>query len=340
MDNTISEILIRVIQGVQSEKEMHLFLRWYRDSEENKELFFQLKHLYELREDGGMPNEAEITASWERLREKLDNYPNARSLASSAVQAKKRSIIWRYTGVAAIAVLIVVLASRLFQLQAPVEWVEVRTDPKSEPRTILLSDGSTVQLNASSLFRYPEKFGKRTREVYLDGEAYFDVAKNKRGTFIVHTDKQRVNVLGTEFNVLGYATDPYTITTLVTGSVSLEVYDDENNRTKEIVMHPNQQVYFDKEHQRTILSNVESLDATSWIQGVYSFRETPLKEIARRLEKVHGVAFMIPEEAQQNEEYTGKFFLNQGIDEVAEVLNFKKQFRIQFSNDTIFIRGK
>jgi transmembrane sensor len=340
MGNEISEIVMRILQGIQTEGEMHAFLQWYRASRDNQELLFQLKHLYELRKGGLRPDDAEITASWERLREKLEKRTTGHLSSPSKTRGKKGFMVRRYAVVAAVAVLLVVVGIALFQQQhAPVEWVEVRTDPKSEPRTILLPDGSSVQLNASSLFRYPEKFKTKQREVYLDGEAYFNVTKDTRRTFIVHTGKQRVNVLGTEFNILGYASDPYIITTLITGRVNLGIYDRENNLENEIVMLPNQQVYFNKEEHRTTLTEVNPRDAVSWINGVYSFRDTPLEEIARRLEKVHGLAFVIPEEAQRKEEYTGKFFSNQTIDEVADVLNFKGQFRIQFNNDTLFIRG-
>ncbi len=339
-NNFSSEIVIRVLQGVQTEEEMHLFLKWYRHSRENKEFFFQLKHLYELREGGLMPDEKEVEASWERLQEKLDKFPAGFSLPARAARDKRSFFSWVYISAAAIAVLLVVLSARLLQQPSQVEWMEVRTGPMSEPRSIFLPDGSHVRLNASSLLRFPEKFKKGPREVYLDGEAYFDVVEDKRNVFIVHTDKQQVNVLGTEFNVLGYASDPYTITTLVTGKVSLGIYDHNNELKEEIVMHPNQQVYFDRELHRTLLADVNSLEATSWLHGVYSFRDTPLEEIARRLEKVHGVNFVILEEALGEEAYTGKFFADQTLDETVDVLNFKGRFHFQSKGDTIFIREK
>lgn len=339
-NNFSSEIVVRVLQGIQTEEEMRVFLKWYRHSLENKKLFFQLKHLYELREGGLMPDEKEVEASWKRLQGKLDKHP-AGSLSSVRAAGNKRGFFsWVYISAAAIAVLLVVLSVRILHQPSQVEWKEVRTGPAGEPRSIFLPDGSHVRLNASSLLRFPEKFKKGPREVYLDGEAYFDVVEDKHNVFVVHTDKQQINVLGTEFNVLGYASDPYTVTTLVTGKVSLGIYDHNNELKEEIVMRPNQQVYFDKELHRTLLADVNSQEATSWLRGVYSFRDAPLEEIVRRLEKVHGVNFVILEEALREEAYTGKFFADQTLDETVDVLNFKGRFHFQSKEDTIFIREK
>lgn len=341
VNNDIPGILVRVLRGTQTEEDMHVFLQWYHTSQENKDLFFQLKHIYDLRKGSLRPDGVEMEASWERLWEKLKKQSATHSSSSGTVRNRRYISIVRYAGAAAIAILLIVVGVHFFHKgDGQIVWVEVRTGAKSEPQTIRLSDGSVVWLNASSLFRYPEKFGSKNRQVYLDGEAYFSVMKSERQAFIVHTDKQQVNVLGTEFNVLGYSSDPYVITTLVTGKVTLGTYDNENNPKNKIMMHPSQQVYFDKQSHQTTLSEVNTLDATSWMKGIYSFRDAPLEEITRRLEKIYGVTFIIPDEADRKEEYTGKFFARQTVEEIADVLNFKKQFRLQFSDDTIFLQKR
>ncbi|SFK40971.1 ferric-dicitrate binding protein FerR, regulates iron transport through sigma-19 [Porphyromonadaceae bacterium KH3CP3RA] len=341
MDKDVPGIVVRVLQGNQTEDDMQVFLQWYHTSQENKDIFFQLKHIYELRKGVKKPDVIEMEASWDRLWEKLKKQSTTHISSSETNQGKRYISIVRYAGVAVVAILLMVVGVRLFYKGSDqTVWVEVRTGAKSEPQTIRLSDGSIVRLNASSLFRYPEKFSAREREVYLNGEAYFSVMKDDRHNFIVHTDKQRINVLGTEFNVFGYSSDPYTITTLVNGKVKLGTYDNEGNLKNEVVMHPNQQVYFDKQSYQTTLSEVNTLDATSWMKGIYSFRDAPLEEIARRLEKIYGVTIIIPDEVDRKEKYTGKFFAHQTKDEIANVLNFKRQFRLQFSDDTIFLQKR
>ena len=91
---------------------------------------------------------------------------------------------------------------------------------------------------------------------------------------------------------------------------------------------------------QTTLSEVNTLDVTSWMKGIYSFRDSPLEEITRRLEKIYGVTIIIPDKADREEEYTGKFFAHQTVEEIADVLNFKRQFRLQFRDDTIFLQRR
>lgn len=342
MNDDIPEIIVRILQGNQTEEDMHIFLLWYRASQENKNIFFQLKQIYDLRKGGLAPDAIEVKASWDRLWIKLKKQSITDSPLSKTIWNRHYSNMMKFAIAAAIAVVLIVTGIYISYKgeEDQIEWTEVGTGIGNSPQTIVLSDGSIVRLNSSSLFRYPEKFNGNSREVYLDGEAYFNVAKDGRRAFIVHTDKQSINVLGTEFNVLGYSSDPYTVTTLVKGKVRLDTYDNENNLKNEIVMNPSQQVYFDKEFQQTTLSGIDPQDAILWMKGVYSFRDVSLEEITRRFEKIYGVTIIIPDEADRKEEYTGKFFAHQSIKEVMNVINFKGQFRLQINDDTVFLRRK
>ncbi|WP_449435350.1 FecR family protein [Pedobacter steynii] len=88
-----------------------------------------------------------------------------------------------------------------------------------------MSDGTKVKLNAGSTFTYPEVFSASSREVTLKGEGFFEVQKNPKRPFLVHTDKFIVKVLGTVFNVKAYATDKKVETTLLSGKILVELHD-------------------------------------------------------------------------------------------------------------------
>ena len=318
----IDDLLIRVLDRRQTDEELQSFLDWYHASEENKQLFFQLKDIYERRKGGLYPDEQAISASWGRLCDKME-------------RKHSRTTIW---AMAAAVFLALIVSGILFLTgREEVRWVEVETAPRSEPYPVLLSDGSTVLLNASSRLKYPEKFKGESREVYLDGEAFFTVASDKRRAFIVHTEQQDVRVLGTQFNVQGYSSDPHTITTLITGKVKLLTYNSSHQLNEEIEMLPDQQLFFDKQRNDASLSRINPSETVTWMSGVYSFRDAPLEEITRRLGKVTGIAFIVPDESARKEKYTGKFFSNQSPQEIAAVLNFKGQFRTESRNDTLFL---
>lgn len=333
MRENIDEIIVRVLDQRQSTQEMRIFLDWYNAADENKQLFFQLKDIYERRKGGLYPDDREISACWERLSLKMEREQSMLSVSRALIAV--RSLV------AAVALVLIISGIFLFiNPQEEVTWTEVRTTPRSAPRSIVLSDGSTVLLNASSCLKYPEKFTGKNREVYLDGEALFTVARNERRSFIVHTDRQEIQVLGTQFNVQGYSSDPRTITTLITGKVKLATYDNNHQAKNEMMMHPNQQVFFDKLRNEVSVSEIDPSDAVTWIKGVYSFRDASLDEITRRLEKVLGISFVITDDADRIEKYTGKFFSHQSSQEIAAVLNFKGQFRPEFRNDTLFLLKK
>ena len=327
MNNNIAEIVMHLLQGKQTGEEMQLFLQWFRSKQENRKLFFQLKHLYECRKDGLKPCEKEMAESWERLCRKR-NY-----------RTKQYPDIAKYAGIAAVTLLLVISTVYLILNNSDsVVWKEVRTAARSLPQTILLPDGSSVQMNASSFLRYPENFGKKSREVYLDGEAFFDIIGDERRPFTVHTEHQAIKVLGTRFNVLGYSSDSYAVTTLVTGKIKLELFNSENEPIKEMAMQPNHQLFVDKATGETTLSMVDTGDATSWLNGIYSFKDTRLIEITGRLEKVFGLTILISDEAYRNERYNGKFFSDQSIEEIVEILNFKDEFLTRFKNDTLILQ--
>lgn len=333
--------MVRVFQGTQTEEEMRLFTQWYRVSQENKELFFRLKEVYQLSARVGKPAGEMLETSWKRLVAKLDHVSDSPSSLPSLESNRSHFGVFfhRYAGVAVILILLMVTGIFLLSKNnQPAQWVEIRTGALSKPEIVRLSDGTTVLLNASSCLRYPEKFDAKSREVFLDGEAYFDVAKHERKSFIVHVGNQQVNVLGTEFNILGYASYPYVITTLVNGRVRLGIYDDKNSLMNEVTMHPNQQLYFDKQTNQTVLSTANIADATSWIDGVYSFRDVELEDIARRLEKIYSIKIVIQDSIAAKERYTGKFFSDQTMRETINVLNFKKQFIIQHRGDTVILQ--
>lgn len=340
MDFNIEEIIIRVLQNTVSEEEMHFFSEWIHASDENKNLFFDLKEIYDYRTVKFYPDNIELEAGWNRLWEKLQ-----KSQGQGTVASKKQTLLsnrWRIAVAAVFSGLLILGATFLFyqKEKKKVIWVEVRTMPRSHPRTIDLPDGSTIQLNASSFLKYPEKFNKQVREVYLDGEALFKVAKQEGKAFIVYSGKQRINVLGTQFNVMDYSSDVYSITTLISGKVRLETFDAKNNMKSCVEMTPCQQLSFDKDNGQVMLSNVNTDNVTSWTTGVYSFEDMPLEQIVQRLENIYDVTILIPDKISRKEKYTGKFSSKQDINEIIDVINFNGQFNCISHNDTITLQRK
>ncbi|MCD0489804.1 FecR domain-containing protein [Pedobacter sp. MC2016-14] len=146
---------------------------------------------------------------------------------------------------------------------------------KGEQYQVVLPDKSIVWLNAASALRFPASFvGMKNRIVLLEGEAYFEIAKDKRHPFMVKVARQEITVLGTHFNITAYKDDADIKTTLLEGSIQM------NN---DLVMKPSEQ--YVSNDQRTELKNVDVMEVIAWKQGDFIFRNQELtasmKQIAR-----------------------------------------------------------
>ena len=336
MMNHISEITVHILNDEHSEEEMREFMEWYNASIENKELFFQIKHIYELRNKDSNSDNKELLKSWDRLMEKI-------RLKQEPVQLKKstnKNLLRKISiaGVAAVILILTIIGIRINY--ANNTWIEVQSNTPGNIKKIELSDGSTVHLNASSTLKYPKKFNRKSRELFLDGEAYFNVTKDSSHPFIINLDNQQIEVLGTEFNVLAYSTDHTAVTTLITGSVKLTTFESDKSMKAEVILQPGDQAIFDKKTSTYQVVHAETENVASWIEGEYTFKKKSLEEIANRLEKIYHITFIIQDESLKDKSYTGKFFSYQTIDEIVDILNFKNDIKYEIDNDTVLLYRK
>ncbi len=188
---------------------------------------------------------------------------------------------------------------------AKLKWATL-TVPHTKDYKVRLDDGSTVWLNAASTLRFPFRFGASKREVYLTGEAYFEVAKNAKVPFVVHTDYADIQVHGTSFNVNAYENEVFS-TSLVEGSVSAV------RGNKEIPLLPGQEVF-----SKSGGLSVRSFDPEllSWRSGTYYFHRKPLAEIAQVLVRWYDVKLDWKSTSTSTQIFTGEIDKNQSLDVV------------------------
>jgi len=149
---------------------------------------------------------------------------------------------------------------------------------------VTLPDGTKAWLNALSSIRYPTAFDGPERSVHITGEVYLAVSKNRAKPFIIYTEQQRIEVLGTSFNVNAYQDDDQTLTTLVSGS--LRVTDAKS--AMQVTLKPGQQAIVGKEKNIQVNTiNVE--DSYAWKNGLYILNEEPLSQYARKIERWYDV---------------------------------------------------
>lgn len=236
--------------------------------------------------------------------------------------------------------LAVVLISRKrsFDSVQTQSWLQKHEDviPAGVPREILLSDGTKVWLNAKSTLKYAKTFEGQKREVFLDGEAYFDVAEDKTRPFIVYTNDIHVTVLGTAFTVKSYKDDATSEAVLVRGKVLVEK---QNLLTLEVQqLKPNERAVFNRASKKISVSNVTASNFTTWREGTLRFEGEPISNVLRTLQRWYGVEIIFQDGPPTTCVLTARIH-NETLEETLELLRFSTGVEYEMAGDTVYLKG-
>ena len=211
------------------------------------------------------------------------------------------------------------------------------TVPYGKNLQLILSDGTLVYLNAGTTLKYPVKFleGEK-RQVYLQGEAYFEVTKDKAHPFIVSAGDVNVRVLGTKFNVNSYSNNDAINTILVEGSVELFGEKENLNKNNSILLSPNQIAAWDKLTKSVNVSKIETKEYVSWIKGTLEFKTRTFSEILKILERHYNISIINNYEYLNNQQFFAKFD-TENIEEVLTSFSNSEPFYFERKGNVIII---
>jgi ferric-dicitrate binding protein FerR (iron transport regulator) len=195
-----------------------------------------------------------------------------------------------------------------------------------------LPDGTQVHLNSSSSITYPSHYTGIERNVTLTGEAYFNVARDERKPFVVTTPEQkyRVRVLGTEFNMQAWEEEDTILTSLVSGSVQVDI----DGEKAAAVLSPSQKaIYSTATGQLQVVATDTDRD-TDWMWGRLVFRKTPMPEVLARLSRFYNVEFEVENDIIKTYRFTGTFE-DKPLFQVLEYMNIASDidYSITYRND-------
>lgn len=203
--------------------------------------------------------------------------------------------------------------------------------PNGKRFELILSDGTSVQLNSGTSLKFPIQFIKgESRQVFLDGEAYFDVTKDPKHPFLVRSGDMNIKVLGTKFNVTSYKKDNKTYTVLVEGKVAAS--DDLNK--EEVILKPGERVYFQGKQLKTEPVNVRKYIA--WVSGELMFTDDSFAVIANKLERKYNVR-IINNYEELNDIVITATFKEENIEQVLKIFQTYKPFNYTINNRVITI---
>jgi len=297
------EILYRFIEGTSSPDEEQQVRQWLDESEANRQTLLDERRFFDMTTLHTVP------------------MPENRS---SRIQL----IVREFLKVAAVA-LLVLAGNYLYHKHTDVEpdkTVQTISVPTGQRVNLVLPDGSHVWLNARSTLTYPVTFGKKTREMTLEGEAYFEVKPDASRPFIVRSDKGEVTALGTSFNVEDYAATSGFEATLMKGKVKVKSTADPS---EEVVLTPDNKAVLTT--GKFLVEHVDDYTRYRWIDGLICFKNESFLSIMKELEKCYGVKIQVKNQSLGKYVYTGKFRYTDGVDYALRVL--QRDIRFKYVRD-------
>ncbi|MEZ5059381.1 MAG: FecR domain-containing protein [Saprospiraceae bacterium] len=307
--------------NLDKEKEQSL-MDWRKENPENEKAFQESKLLWQIGSEEATPSNWNTESEWDKfLSEVSDEKPEAK-----VIPLKPKNNFWKWGIAASMALLI----SFVFWYAQPEKMIQVYADADSQ-KEVVLPDGSTVWLNASSSLSYPESFKKR--DVILVGEAFFEVEKDPNSPFTIQAQESKTTVLGTSFNVRAYPDEPNVEVTVATGKVSLS--EDEN----EIFLTPGETGIFEKKTEVLKTLDKPLKHAEAWRTGVLNFENEPLSEIIPVLERLYKFQIALENPAIANCRFSGSFKEAQP-DEILDVIAYALSLEKTGSKELVELDGE
>ena len=309
------ELLHKYFKGNATVEEEKRILNWVDESEENRKTLQKERMLFDI---------ALFTdTKTNRKREK-------------AAMGTRILPMLRWSARIAAVIVVAISCGFLFKEYHYGKTAHLQTVavPAGQRAQITLADGTRVWLNAQSTLSYSHDFGRNERDVELDGEAYFEVAKNKEIPFNVNTETNQVRVVGTHFNVCAYRGSNEFTTTLLEGIVDIYANGGERPLTRLGV----NEVFISRDGKFR-KERFTDFDYLRWKDGLYCFDDTPFNLLLSKLEKYYKVKIIVNNPKVLNYRCTGKFKDQDGVEHVLKVIQKDHPFTYSMSaeKDSIFI---
>jgi len=339
------QLLQKYLSGECSSGDRKKVEAWLEADEQNQEFMRSLKKIWEVEPRDELLVDAE--SAWVTFQHKLSEKENKSSesfLKQLHPNYPNRSLGW--SKVATMAAAAAVLIAFLFYVYIPqfdTNPEAANHRPKMEristqrgQRTVFrLSDGSKVYLNASSSIKIPTEFGDSTRDVYLKGEAFFEVTHNPGKPFLVHTSNAYTKVLGTKFDVKAYPGDDPVRVVVKEGRVALGSTANPDTTHNKITRNHMGTLSRQGEMQ---ISEVKIEKYLSWRDGRLVFKSTPLREVIPQLERWYDINIEVADSALYSQRMTASF-KDEPMSEVLKIIALSIDASYEREDRTVIFRS-
>lgn len=330
MSNLSEEIINRYLTGQCSEEELIEVNAWMKESEENARQLFRMEEIYHLGKFDQYTDEQRILRAEKQLYKKLDEEKGKQSKILS---------MHRWMKYAAVIAAMLVMGGGIgywFYQSGNNQQMMVAVASEGIVKEVVLPDGSKVWLNNAATLKYPREFSEKERNVYLEGEAYFEVTKNRHKPFTVQSDAIRVRVLGTTFNLKSDKRCRIAEATLIEGEIEVKG----NKEEGQIILTPGQRAELNKNNGRLTVKQVDAkLDAV-WHDNLIPFQKADIFTITKALERFYNVKIILSPDIQTGKTYSGVLKRKSNIESVLKSLQNSIPIDYKIVGNNIFISPK
>ena len=347
----VESFIVKYVNGTILDEERQALMSWIAQSKENELLFNQTREILLVTRLSDDSFQFDEQAALEKVRAKAQR---------RRTMPKFFTLSYRW---AAVAALFFVISGTLFFRQlsrssgSPDVYQEIIV-PLGSRAKVTLPDGSQINLNAGSSLRYPTIFGVKTRDVWLDGEGFFEVQKSS-APFIVHSGTVQIKALGTSFNVRAYSSDQVVETTLVSGKIVVTGIGRHQETTDEgMILLPNQKLIVsnvpDSQDASDENNNTQVVDAEksvilkkkvnpepeiSWKDNKWVINREDLSSLAVKLERRFDVEIVFKDEHLKSFRYNGSL-PDLSLEQVLKVMSMASPIHYSVNEKTVIISEK
>lgn len=329
-ESTIKSKIIAYLDGDIDSKDLEELSDWISKSKENARYFSRVKDFWE----SSLTNVSQIADTeneWKKFQIKV--LSEKKSISPSI---KIWKTIFRVAAVLLLGVFIGKFTDYLSEKPQPIYCTAIA--PEGSISNVILPDSTIIYLNAGSEIKYSVNPNIKEREVFLSGEAWFDVSKDSKRPFTVHTDYFNVNVLGTEFNVKAYAQDLHAAATLEEGSI-LVTSSSKVKLAENIKLRPGEQFVFNKDEKSVQIKEVDTQIYSSWKDNKLIFLKMSLRELIILLERKYGVDIEVLNPEILEYHYSGTI-KNESIIEILNIIEHTIPIDYEILDQEIIIKKK
>jgi ferric-dicitrate binding protein FerR (iron transport regulator) len=363
MEEKIKSLFISYLEKDVSKQDEEYLARWINKNPGSLKELNELRLLWNFASISSRTENNLAENEWKLFLQKIEK--------RKSIQLKsEKSFIYWLPRMAAIFILGAVISAAITYTLINSEkdnlvYQEVNT-PAGAKSKITLADGTTIWLNAESSLRYSTAFGKKNREIFLTGEAFFEVAKNKSKVFVVQASDLSIKAYGTSFNVKSYPDESTVEATLIEGSIGVKRIGLKSGKTDEIILEPNQRVVYYKPINKTeknqaektevnpksikaepetkrltymISKGIDPIPYTSWKEGTLFISSENLADLAVKLERKYDVKIHFENEALKTIKFTGSLE-NETVEQVIEAIGIAASIEYEIEDRDIRFKEK